>query len=193
VLTVCQAGNGLIYYQGDLKSANLVQRIFQEIYQGSQDFKKNYKTEPLYYQGEGFFKKETLLVDKQKLQILAVNKQLAIATGRVRAEADMVLKSFGIDSLFKVIITDDDVTIAERKPNPAMLYQAAEKIGGQKFLYVGDLPDDVRAANSAKDKLELESVYVGEGNNIEADYCFEDVNAFLAISCSNSNYEIQAP
>jgi len=46
-----------------------------------------------------------------------------------------------------------------RKPHPFSILETAKKIGDKKrFLYVGDLPDDVLAANHAKSSIQIHSV-----------------------------------
>ena len=179
VLQVVNNGQELVKYEGDLKTTNLSQRIFQEIYYGSKVFRELYGEDPIFYLGEGYYKREILLVDKARLTQLAKIKQLAIATGRIGVEAEMVLKDFGIYSLFSAIVTDSDVSASQRKPDPAMLYLAAQQTDGKSLVYIGDLPDDVKAANAAKANLNIVSVCVGD-NIPEADYCFKDVNAFIS-------------
>ncbi|MFH1429765.1 MAG: HAD-IA family hydrolase [Candidatus Margulisiibacteriota bacterium] len=167
-----------VFYFGDLASTNLVQRIYQEIYQGPELFSEVYGIEPLFYHQEGYYIKETLLPDKDLLIKLAEKKKLGIATGRIYAEAKMVLKRFEIMQLLKIIITDDDIAGHQRKPDPQMLFLAAEKLKGNKYIYAGDLPDDVKAANSAKDKLNIMSVAVYD-ENPEADYNFQSTDEFI--------------
>ena len=46
-----------------------------------------------------------------------------------------------------------------RKPHPYSIIETAKKLGVDKrYLYVGDLPDDILAANEAKKTIDIHSV-----------------------------------
>jgi len=168
----------LVFYQGDLSTTNLVQRIYQELYQGTQLFQKYYWLSPLFDPGDGYYRNETLLVDPVRLQQLARQKTVAIATGRIQAEAQLALSQHGLQNVFKTVVADDDVSSDQRKPQPGMLYQIADRLSGQSYVYVGDIPDDIKAANAAKEKLPILSVSVYD-QKPQADYFFETTNSFL--------------
>lgn len=62
--------------------------------------------------------------------------------------------------------TIDEVKKAEReqkqslrKPHPFSLIETAKKLGpAKRFLYIGDLPDDILAAHQAKKDLNIKAV-----------------------------------
>ena len=153
-----------------------VARIFQEVYLGMRLFGK--KT--LYWTKPGLIEKEKLIFPKSLLKRIK-NKgvQFGIVTGRNQFEAHYALKRFGIEKLFDVLITIDEVKRAEkkggkllRKPNPWPILEATRRyrfsqgqvLGkpvprrtGTRFLYLGDLPDDILAAKKAGQKIRIHS------------------------------------
>lgn len=144
-----------------------IQRIFQEVYLGKELFELTEKRRPLYWKKRGLIYNERPVFRKSTLEHLKqLGLQLGIATGRPFFEAEFILKQFDLLPLFDAITTIDDVRKAEaqtqqvlRKPDPYSLLKTAEKIGLKKrFLYVGDLPDDILAANRAKKTIAIQSV-----------------------------------
>ena len=151
-------------YTGDVGSGNIIKQIFQEIYLGSDLFESTYGVQAKVYHGEGYIKKEKLLVDKAVLEQLAENNILAIATGRPKAEADYPLDQFSIKRFFDTVYTLDDCIKEEErilktegkkislsKPDPYMLDAVAGAIKHEvsKCYYIGDMPDDMLAAAKA--------------------------------------------
>ena len=78
-----------------------------------------------------------------------------------------------IENFFRVIIGDEDISEAERKmiqgsglkielkkPHPFSLLEAARRItpARARCAYVGDIPDDIRAANAAKREMDFISI-----------------------------------
>lgn len=144
-----------------------ISRIFQEIYLGGHLFEVTERRKPIYWKKRGLIYKEKLIFKKALLEKLkAHGLKLGIATGRSRFEAVFSLKGFGVLDYFDHITTADEVKKAEqeqkcslRKPHPFSLIETAKKIGLKKnFVYVGDLPDDVMAANHAKAHCHMHSV-----------------------------------
>ncbi|MDD5218877.1 MAG: HAD hydrolase-like protein [Candidatus Omnitrophica bacterium] len=144
-----------------------IARIFQEVYLGKDLFKAIEKRNPVYWKKRGLIKRERLIFKKRLLEKLkAAQLQLGITTGRPYYEAMHALRAFDIEGLFDAVTTINDVRKAEqqlkqplRKPHPFSIIETAKKIGNHKrFLYIGDLPDDVMAANQAKHELNIYSV-----------------------------------
>ena len=142
-------------------------RIFQEVYLGTDLFPLVERKEPEYWTRRGLIHREKLIFRRstlRKLTRLGVN--LGIATGRPRYEALYALKRFGVLGYFDALTTIDDVKKAEhelkqslRKPHPYSVLETAKKIGrDRRFLYLGDLPDDILAARSAKSEIDISSV-----------------------------------
>jgi HAD superfamily hydrolase (TIGR01548 family) len=151
--------------RGNVRSGNLIKRIFQEIYLGPALFSAIYRLKPLYWLGDGLIKAERPLMDRNVLQGLAREHILAVATGRPKAEADVPLDHFSLRGYFQLVVTLDDCTLAEErsflesgerislsKPHPFMLDWIARRMEG-KFrgcFYVGDMPDDMLAARASR-------------------------------------------
>lgn len=98
-----------------------VTSCFQEWYLGDNLFEKTYRTSPLLKNKNGFMSAEKPLVDHDKLMQLlellkADGKRLGVGTGRLKAESEPVLISWGARDFFAedAIITYNDVTAAEK-------------------------------------------------------------------------------
>lgn len=89
---------------------------------------------------------EKLLVDKGFLARLAHRYPLGIVTGRPREEAAWFLKRHEIADFFQVVVCMEDAPL---KPNPGPVRLALTRLGLQTAWFVGDTPDDVRAASAA--------------------------------------------
>ena len=102
---------------------------------------------------------EKLLISKPVLkQLKRAELKLGIVTGRSREEAVFALRRFQIDSLFDGVVTTDETPAGLKKPHPYGLLKVAAQLGSNlRFLYVGDLPDDILAARRARAKIEIAS------------------------------------
>lgn len=83
------------------------------------------------------------------VQYLSTRFKLGIITTRSRQEAQAFLRQAGLDGLFQVVITRDDV---ERlKPHPESVWRAALELGipAQRCAVVGDTEVDIQAAKAA--------------------------------------------
>jgi HAD superfamily hydrolase (TIGR01548 family) len=110
---------------------------------------------------------EKLIIPKNYFKHIKKNQlQLGILTGRSREEALFALKRFQIDDFFDVLITQDETPGKLRKPNPYGLFKIAGTLGKQaRYLYVGDLPDDMLTAKRAKKKMRISSCgFLGVSN-----------------------------
>ena len=143
-----------------------ISRIFQEIYLGKEIFPAIEKKPLLYWTKKGLIRNENLIFKKDFLEKLKKSKiKLGIATGRPRFEAEYSLKEFGVFDLFDAMTTLCEVRKEEkkqgcslRKPHPFSLIETASKISKKgRCIYVGDLPDDILAANAAKTKMNMTS------------------------------------
>jgi HAD superfamily hydrolase (TIGR01548 family) len=158
--------NAFIYglYTGDVGSGNIIKQIFQEVYLGKDLFEATYGQPPKFYLDDGLIHREALLIDKGLLDDLAAEHVLAIATGRPRAEADYPLDHFGIRKYFTRVMALEDCLEKEKqvlkaegkkvslsKPHPYMLDATATDINipVTEYFYVGDMPDDMLAANNS--------------------------------------------
>jgi sugar-phosphatase len=74
---------------------------------------------------------------------------LALVTGSLRSEAEIVLKTFDIAKYFTKVITAEDTTLA--KPNPEGYLKAAVALecDPTDCIVIEDSPNGVRAARAA--------------------------------------------
>lgn len=109
--------------------------IFQEIYLG-----KNY---------DGLIKNEKWLLDVGHLETIKRKFKIGIVTGRPRNEARFVLKRFGVQNYFPVLITMDDIPRERAKPDPYGITLALKELKTREGFYIGDTVDDMIAAREA--------------------------------------------
>jgi HAD superfamily phosphatase len=96
---------------------------------------------------EGLIRRERWVAQPGLLERLSARCQLAIFTGRIRAEVEFTLDRFARGLRFDPIVTTDDV--ARSKPAPDGLLLIAERAPGRDLWYVGDTVDDLRCARAA--------------------------------------------
>lgn len=167
--TLAGSWDGWVYRSGELDQGNLVKRIFQEVYLGSQ-FTSHYPLQSLFYQGKGLYVQERLLIPRKILSSLSKKMKMGIASGRPRFEAELALKRFRLLPYFDSVVTLDDCTEEEArvfrstgrritcsKPHPYSLLRVIREIGipHPKCGYVGDVVDDMLAARFIKNKLPI--------------------------------------
>ena len=161
---------GWVYRAGDLGQENLVERIFQEIYLGKQ-FTSHYHLPRLFYdKGEGLYLQEKLLTPRKILSSLQKKLRLGIASGRLRFEAELALKRFRLYPYFDSVVTLDECDeegkrifrstgkkIQCSKPHPYSILRAVREIAipNPRCGYVGDVVDDILAAEAAKKRLQI--------------------------------------
>jgi len=163
---------GLVLSRGSLDTTNLVRRIFQEIYLGP-DFESIHHLPPRFHKGKGLHAQETLLVPKEMLRNLGRVVDLGIASGRPGREAMLALNRFGITSCFRSLVTLDDIEAEEMrrfqslgkkeslsKPHPFSILEAVRRITPDpvRSAYVGDLLDDIEAANRARQWIDIAAI-----------------------------------
>jgi HAD superfamily phosphatase len=161
--------DGWIYRSGELDKENLVQRMFQELYLGNQ-FTSHYHLHPLFYRGKGSYLQERLLIPRKILSSLRQKIKMGIASGRPRFEAELALKRFRLLPYFNSVVTLDECTEEEAriflsagkrvkysKPHPYSLLRVIQEIDipNPRSGYVGDVVDDMLAAQAVKKKLPM--------------------------------------
>lgn len=77
----------------------------------------------------------------------AVGFRLAICTNKPLGPTHAVLRHFGLDHLFPVVIGGD--SLPQRKPDPAPLRAALDQLGAGKALFIGDSEVDAETSLSA--------------------------------------------
>ncbi|MFP4424159.1 MAG: histidinol-phosphate transaminase [Candidatus Woesearchaeota archaeon] len=91
---------------------------------------------------------ERLILEKTCLEGLRDRYELGIVTGRPKDEAKFFLMNQGIEDLFNVVITADDV--GDRgKPDPLGIETALDLMKKKDAFYLGDAVDDMIAARKA--------------------------------------------
>lgn len=171
-----------LYERAEIPSFKKIARIFQEVYLG----RKFFGRKCLFWNAPGLIEKEKLIFPRPLLEkIRKKGVRLGIVTGRNRFEARYALKRFGVFKFFEVLVTIDDVKREEkkrktplRKPHPWPILEAARRFRrgrikrGQApfdFLYVGDLPDDILAANRAKRFVKIKAAaFLGLSRNSDS-------------------------
>lgn len=103
-----------------------------------------------WYLGKGddqtpLYEHEELLVG-DSLDALAGELPLGIVTGRPRRDAHRFLEQAGITDYFDTVVCKEDAPI---KPDPAPIELAMNQLGCTHAWFVGDTPDDIRAARRA--------------------------------------------
>jgi phosphoglycolate phosphatase-like HAD superfamily hydrolase len=163
----------LLWAEGDLRRTNLVKRIFEEVYLGEKLFREEYGEPRLVDHGTGLIHRERVIASKPALAELRQRVAFGIATGRPRKQAAYALETAGILGLFGSLVAFEDIFAAEEKlyeesgqranlskPHPFTLLEAARRIRTEhlRCAYIGDTPDDVRAANAAKAEMDFVSI-----------------------------------
>jgi HAD superfamily phosphatase len=160
---------GWVYGDGDLNQENVVKRIFQEVYLGTK-FTSCYHLPRLFYKGIGLYLQERLIISKSILSSLRKRFRLGIASGRPRFEAELALKRFALLPYFESVVTldeclEEEIRILQStgkrvnllKPHPYSLLRVAQEIGipDPQCAYVGDVVDDMLAAQTARKELDI--------------------------------------
>jgi HAD superfamily hydrolase (TIGR01548 family) len=172
---------GWVFGEGDLDRTNVVKRIFQEVYLGKK-FTSFYHLPALFHKKQGLYVREKLIIPKGILFSLRKRYRLGIASGRPRFEAKLALKRFHLLPYFNSVVTLDECQEEEArifkttgrkvkysKPHPYSLLKVVQEMGihHPRCGYVGDVPDDIRAAQKAKKKLDILAIGFLQGKSQE--------------------------
>ncbi len=109
--------------------------VFQQAYLGS-DF-------------DGLITEERWMLSPDIQHKLRAAFSLGIVTGRPRREAAYVLRRFGKQRVFPVLICMEDVPPGKGKPDPSGIGLAMARLEAAQGFYAGDTVDDMHAARSA--------------------------------------------
>jgi phosphoglycolate phosphatase len=74
--------------------------------------------------------------------------RLAVCTNKPLRPAEAALRHVGLLERFEAVVAGD--SLPTRKPDPAMLHAAHERLGGGPMLYVGDSEIDAETALAAR-------------------------------------------
>jgi histidinol-phosphate aminotransferase len=118
----------------NIEKAQIISK-FQELYWGNN--------------GDGVILNEELLVSPESIKKMANQYDLAIFTGRPKAEADFVLKRWHLENYFSPVITMDDLPQDKQKPEPDGLLKIIDIVCPNEVFYLGDTHDDMISAKKA--------------------------------------------
>ncbi len=110
-----------------------VTRRFEALYQGTDG-------------APGLRATEQLIPDRKVLSRLARRVKLGVVTGRPRADARRFLAETGIGRFIATCVAMEDAPL---KPDPAPVRLAMRRLKVSRGWYLGDTPDDMRAARAA--------------------------------------------
>lgn len=164
----------LWFYEGDMFTANIITRLFQEFYLGTRHFPEVYEERPLFYTGAGLIEQERPLVPQHILAELRkrYERRLAIVTDRPMPEAQIAMESHQLHPFFKTVVAHEDVTSEEarlerlgtpasrNRPHPYSVLEAAIRLdfeGDYTAAYIGDTPDDIVTATRANEERHFAS------------------------------------
>ena len=97
---------------------------------------------------DGLLLRERWMPRDGLLDRLAARWRFALFTGRLREEAEWALRHSGCPHAFDPFVCMEDV--AREKPDPEGLLKIQAQLPDAGLVYVGDTPDDARAALAAK-------------------------------------------
>lgn len=80
-------------------------------------------------------------------QLAALGCAMAVATNKPLRPAIAALRHVGMDHFFPVVLGGD--SLPTRKPDPAMVHDAARQLGRTRALYIGDSEVDAETAMNA--------------------------------------------
>jgi len=124
----------------------LVTRLFQEFYAGDSHCRELYGFAPEYVHGDGYFKRETVIVNPD----LVPRLKTGLVTGRARAEAKLGLEHARLTNK----IPENGWVVPEsgfKKPDGRTLLLAREKLDFKMGLFIGDIMDDLRTVFNYRD------------------------------------------
>jgi len=108
-----------------------------------------------------YIKNEKPIISKKVIRKLSRSGiKIGIATGRNRKEAHHAFKNSGISQYISKAMTLDDLPSEKfKKPNPYSLRKIAEFLGKElRYLYIGDLPDDIQMARSLDSEVKISAI-----------------------------------
>lgn len=145
----------LLVSSGSITRANLVGRIFQELYLGADLFERTYEQPALIIQSTGYTEHEALLIEIDILAEISQKVSLAAISSSPRFEVEHALKAMGVEQYFKAVVSQDDMLQARGKPlpDPWLLLEAASRVRPTpaRSAYAGATPGDVQAAKAANE------------------------------------------
>ncbi|PQV64402.1 haloacid dehalogenase superfamily, subfamily IA hydrolase, TIGR01548 [Abditibacterium utsteinense] len=118
----------------------LVTRLFQEFYAGDEACHELYGFKPEYVHVDGYYKRETLLIDPS---LLPAKLKYGVVTGRSIPETRLALSQA---KLLQKIPENGWITpeIGFKKPDGHTLILARDRLDFKNGVYIGDIMDDLK-------------------------------------------------
>jgi HAD superfamily hydrolase (TIGR01548 family) len=126
----------------------LVVQVFQEMYGGDEACKTLYGFDPEHIHGEGFYKKEKVLIDADLLSSLSSHYKIGLLTGRTKNETQLAMDFSGLRIPETNWVTEDD---GVKKPDGQALLLLQEKLSFKFGVYIGDTLDDLNVVKNYRE------------------------------------------
>ncbi len=143
----------MLVSSGKIVKANILGRIFQELYLGAELFERGYGEPAIIIQSTGYAEHESLVIETKVLETLGQKVALGVVSDRPRNEVERSLKARNIEAYFQSVITLDEIRAANAQPVPSpwSLLEAARTLQPTPAhsAYVGANVGDLQAAKSA--------------------------------------------
>ncbi|HEX9997835.1 MAG TPA: hypothetical protein VGB45_11870 [Abditibacterium sp.] len=126
----------------------LVIRLFQEFYGGDDACSELYGFNPEYVHGDGYYKRETVLIDPE---LLPKGLKYGVVTGRSIPETRLALSQAKLLNKIPEIgwITPE---IGPKKPDGRTLVAARDALDFKNGLFIGDIMDDLQTVFNYRDQ-----------------------------------------
>lgn len=81
--------------------------------------------------------------------LISKGYKLGIVTSRPRSEYLEFFKDFNLESMFNLIILEEDTLLHKPNPEPLYKYMEIQGCSNNECIYIGDMPTDILCANNA--------------------------------------------
>lgn len=157
-----QENRHMLVSDGEITKTNVLARIFQELYLGTELFEKTYNQPAFVVHNEGHYANETRVIDPEVLATLSDQIPLGVVSDRPRQEIEKSLKAQQIDSYFQTTVAYEDIVEAKAKavPDGWSLLEAARRLTASPThsAYVGANVGDIRAAKAANETIPFTAI-----------------------------------
>ncbi|HZA07356.1 MAG TPA: HAD family hydrolase [Nitrososphaeraceae archaeon] len=149
----------LLAYPGPI-GKSIVTTVFDEIFYGTELYKKRHGLEPKYYFGKPLIENDKLVVTKSTINTISemFNGNIAIVSGRSKLATEFSLRS--IFNIFnqKASVFLEDENREHSKPNPYAIKKAMDIMGSKRAIYVGDSIEDLLMSQRVKSNNESSKI-----------------------------------
>lgn len=157
-----QENRHLLVSSGEITKMNVLARIFQELYLGTDLFEEIYEQPAFVVQNEGYYQHETCAIEPEILADLSRQLPLAVVSNRPRREVEQSLHAQKIDAYFSTVVALETIEQAKAKPVPDAwpLLEAVRQLDDSagRCAYVGANVGDVQAAKAAEERVPFTAI-----------------------------------